>query len=250
MIDHSLRRPDELLSDIVEIVETARTLPMSSSCVLPRERLLDLLDGLREALPGELSQARHVLGSRDAMLQSAHDEATHARDSATAQADALLSDATHRSQSMVADATAEAQRILESAQAEHARLVSDTAVHQASAAAAAQMRSAAEDYFALTQTEADQYAADARTEAEQWAYATCQDAERYAAKLSRDAEDYADRTLADMVATLERATATAEQGRAALAQRRIKPQAPAEADPAVLDTGPIERLDREQPISA
>lgn len=250
MIDHSLRRPDELLSELVEIVETARTMPMSSSCILPRERMLDLLDGLREALPGELGEARQVLGSRDSMLQSAHDEATHARDSAIAQADALLSDATHRSQTMVADATDEAARLLESARTEHARLVSATTVHQASAEAAAQMRGAAEEYFAVTQGEADQYAADARTEAERWAYATCQDAERYAAKLSRDAEDYADRTLAEMVATLERVTATAEQGRAALAARRAKPQPEPAADPASFDTGPIERLDREQPISA
>ena len=48
MTDEALRRTDELLSELIEIVETARALPMSTSCVLPRERVLDLLDELRE----------------------------------------------------------------------------------------------------------------------------------------------------------------------------------------------------------
>ena len=93
MIDQSLRRPDELLSDSSRSSRPRGRCPCPPPACCPRERMLDLLDGLREALPGELGEARQVLGSRDAMLQSAHDEATHARDSATAQADALLSDA-------------------------------------------------------------------------------------------------------------------------------------------------------------
>ena len=59
--DESLRRADELLSDLIETVETARAVPMSSSCVLPRERLLDLLDELREVLPPEMDEARTVI---------------------------------------------------------------------------------------------------------------------------------------------------------------------------------------------
>ena len=60
-MDRSLRRVDELLTELVELVETARTLPMSSSCVVPRERLLDLLDELREVVPSAVENARHVL---------------------------------------------------------------------------------------------------------------------------------------------------------------------------------------------
>src|SRR5437764_1232987 len=46
------------MTELIEIVETARALPMSTSCVLPRERVLDLLDELREVLPPEMDEAR------------------------------------------------------------------------------------------------------------------------------------------------------------------------------------------------
>ena len=46
------------------------------------------------------------------------------------------------------------------------------------------------------------------------------EAERYATKLTADAEDYAERTLDELASVLHRSAQTAEQGRAALAQRR------------------------------
>ena len=65
MTDQALRRVDELLTELVELVETARTVPMSSSCVVPREHVLDLLDDLREVLPPEMVEARALLAQRD-----------------------------------------------------------------------------------------------------------------------------------------------------------------------------------------
>ncbi|MFN2518096.1 MAG: DivIVA domain-containing protein, partial [Jatrophihabitantaceae bacterium] len=98
MTDQSLRRTDELLSELVELVETARTVPMSSSCVLPRERVLDLLDELRETMPPEMDQARRVIANRDAMLHDAHEESTSARERATAEATVLVADAQQRAE--------------------------------------------------------------------------------------------------------------------------------------------------------
>ena len=71
MTDHTLARADEVLTELVELIETARTLPMSSSCVVPRERTLDLLDALREVLPPELAEARRVVAQRDRTLSEA-----------------------------------------------------------------------------------------------------------------------------------------------------------------------------------
>ena len=82
MTDQSLRRADELLTELVEQVETARALPMSSSCVLPRERMLDLLDELREVLPPEIDEARRVIANRDSLLHDAYAEATSVREKA------------------------------------------------------------------------------------------------------------------------------------------------------------------------
>src|SRR5580704_969955 len=71
MTDQGLRRVDELLTELVETVETARAVPMSSSCVVPREDLLDLLDDLREVLPPEMDEARKLAAQRDTVLRDA-----------------------------------------------------------------------------------------------------------------------------------------------------------------------------------
>jgi cell division septum initiation protein DivIVA len=73
--DTSLRRADELLTQLVELVETARAIPMSGSCVVPREHTLDLLDDLREVLPLEIVEARRVVAERAALLAEARSEA-------------------------------------------------------------------------------------------------------------------------------------------------------------------------------
>src|SRR4051794_1250004 len=94
--DESLRRTDELLSELIDLVETAQALPMSSSCVLPRERVLDLLDELREVLPPEMDAARTVIARRDKMLQEGYETAAATRERAVLDADAVLADAAHR----------------------------------------------------------------------------------------------------------------------------------------------------------
>jgi cell division septum initiation protein DivIVA len=224
MTDQSLRRADELLSELVELVETARTLPMSSSCVVPRERVLDLLDELRETMPPEIDQARRLIANRDAVLHEARQAADQARGRATGEADAILADANHRAEQLTRDAEVRAHEIVEAGRSEHGQLVSATGVHQAAAEAAAALRA-----------QVTRYDAELRAAAEQYAQSTRSDAERYAARLSGDAEDYADRTLAELASTLQRAAATAEQGRAALASRHPRERSEDEPDPPVSD---------------
>ena len=79
MADATRARTDKLLNELVEVVETARTVPMSASCVVPREHVLDLLDALREALPPELDAAHRVLARRDALLAEAAESAARTR---------------------------------------------------------------------------------------------------------------------------------------------------------------------------
>jgi cell division septum initiation protein DivIVA len=230
MTDQSLRRADELLVELVELVETARTLPMSSSCVLPRERVLDLLDELRETMPPEMDQARRLIATRDAMLHEAHEGAAATREQAVGAAHAILADANQRADELARDADVRAHEIVEAGRAEHARLVSATGVHQAAAEAAAAQRAEAKQFDAETRAAAERYDADLRADAEQYAHATRGAADQYAAKLTGDAEEYADQTLAELASTLQRAAATAEQGRTALAQRRGPAGPPNESD--------------------
>jgi cell division septum initiation protein DivIVA len=218
--DEALRHADELLTELIEAVETARALPMSASCVLPRERLLDLLDELREVLPPEMDEARTVIATRDRLLKDAYEAAAESRARAVTEADTLQADAQHHAEQVIAAAEEQAADVLRTAHEEHANLVASTTVHQAAAAAAAALRADAEAYQAKVTSDAQDYAARQRAEADRYAADARADAERYATKLTADSEDYADRTLDELAAILHKAASTAEQGQAALRQRR------------------------------
>jgi cell division septum initiation protein DivIVA len=220
MADEALRRADELLSELIELTETARAVPMSASCVLPRERVLDLLDELREVLPPEMDEARTVIATRDRVLKDAYEEAAATRARAVEEADTVLDDARHRAEQIGSDADQRADEVLQAAAQEHARLVSTTAVHQAAAAAATALREDAERYQAHVTAEAQAYDTQVRAEADRYAHDARAEAERYATKLTADADEYADRTLDELAGVLSKAASTAEQGRAALRQRR------------------------------
>lgn len=220
MHDEGLRASDELLSELIELVETARALPMSASCVVPRERVLDLLDELREVLPSEIDEARTILARREKLLQDAYQNSADTRERAVADADAVLADARHQCEQLVAAAQDEAAEAIAAARAEHGRLVAATTVHQAAAQAAAALREDAEAYQRQLTAEANQYDDRVRADADRYSHDARVEAERYATKLTADAEDYAERTLDELSAVLHRAAQTAEQGRTTLAQRR------------------------------
>jgi cell division septum initiation protein DivIVA len=220
MTDEALRHADQLLTELTELVETARALPMSASCVLPHERVLDLLDELREVLPPEMDEARTLIATRERLLKDAYEAAAETRATAVAEADTVLADARHRAEQLGAEADERAARLLTEAHDEHARLVAATTVHQAAAAAAAALRADAESYQAQVSAEAQEYDERVRAEADRFAHDARAEAERYATKLTADAEDYAERTLDELSAVLHKAAGTAEQGKAALRQRR------------------------------
>lgn len=86
------------IAEIVALVDSARTMPMSSTAMVNKQQLLALLDEVREGLPANLTAAEAVLGQREALLL---------------------------------EARGNAERLLANAQAEQARLVADHAVTQA-----------------------------------------------------------------------------------------------------------------------
>jgi vacuolar-type H+-ATPase subunit H len=220
--DATLRRADELLAEMIELVETARNLPMSASCVLPRERMLDLLDELRDVLPPELDESRKVVAARDSLLHNAFTDASETRQRAAADADTIIADAEHRAAQTIAAADERAQDIVADAEAEQARLVAASTVHQAAAAASERLRAEAESYRDAVCGEADEYDRRVRLDADRYAREARAEAERYATKLTADADTYAENTLDELAATLRKAAATADQGRFALSERRSR----------------------------
>ncbi|MFF3696224.1 cell division initiation protein [Streptomyces sp. NPDC002221] len=101
------------LDEIVEVVGSARSMPMSASCVVNRADLLAMLEEVREALPGSLAQAQELIGGREQMVEQARQEAERIIESAHAQRGTLISDTAVARQSQD-----EADRILDEARRE------------------------------------------------------------------------------------------------------------------------------------
>ncbi|GGN76242.1 hypothetical protein GCM10011579_057110 [Streptomyces albiflavescens] len=110
------------LDEIVSTVGSARSLPMSASCVVNRAELLSMLEEVRQALPGSLAQAEELIGGREEMVEQARQEAERIIQSAHAERGSLISDTevARRSQN-------EADRILSEArkEAEEIRVEAD-----------------------------------------------------------------------------------------------------------------------------
>ncbi|WP_405488423.1 cell division initiation protein [Streptomyces sp. NBC_00096] len=105
------------LDEIVAAVGSARSMPMSASCVINRAELLALLEEVRGALPGSLAQAQELIGGREQMVEEARREADRIIESAHAQRGSLISDTevARRSQDeadrILADARREADEV-------------------------------------------------------------------------------------------------------------------------------------------
>ncbi|MFI8960600.1 ATP synthase F0 subunit B [Streptomyces sp. NPDC053493] len=108
------------LDEIVTTVQSARSMPMSASCVINRAELLALLDEVREALPGSLAQARELLGGREQMVEQARQEAERIIEAAHAERGSLISDTqvARQSQDEADRILAEARREAEEIRAE------------------------------------------------------------------------------------------------------------------------------------
>ncbi|KAA0922350.1 MULTISPECIES: cell division initiation protein [Streptomyces] len=108
------------LDEIVSAVGSARSMPMSASCVVNRAELLSMLEEVRQALPGSLAQAQELIGDREQMVEQARLEAERIVQSAHAERGSLISDTevARRSQNEADRILAEARREAEEVRAE------------------------------------------------------------------------------------------------------------------------------------
>jgi len=210
----------ENLDELVSVVETARGVLVSGSCVVPRGHVLDLLDDLREALPEEMEQAHAILEQRTDMLVTAEDSARRMVEEARVEAATLRAEAHDdaeqglalargQSESTVAAARIESQALAQQGRAdyeravtagkrEHDRLVSETEVHQAARADAEQLLA----------------------EANHTASATLSEASERADRVRAEADVYVETKLAEFAATLTRTLRSVEAGRGKLRERQ------------------------------
>lgn len=108
------------LDEIVSSVSSARSMPMSASCVVNRADLLAMLEEVRAALPGSLAQAQELIGDREHMVEQARQEADRIIRTAHEERGSLISDTevARRSQNEADRILAEARKEAEDVRAE------------------------------------------------------------------------------------------------------------------------------------
>ncbi len=206
----------ETVDELTTVIENARSVPMSSSCMVPRDHLLDLLDDLRESLPEDVQAAGAIVEQRTEILQQAQAEAERLTGRTRGESDQLLSSARHSREEILGTARRQRDELLAQAQTDADEIIL-AAEHQAERLLAEGRRQRdlliaegqAEHERLLTETEVYQTAVSrsdelgAQTAAE-------------VALMRAEVDEYVDSRLADFGTTLERMLRSVEKARTAL----------------------------------
>lgn len=83
---------DARVAELRELVDSARSMPMSASVMVNRAELLDLLAGLEQAIDAALAKANEVVATRDDLVARGEEEAAEIVRRAQAERDKLVSD--------------------------------------------------------------------------------------------------------------------------------------------------------------
>jgi vacuolar-type H+-ATPase subunit H len=108
--------------DLIQIVASAKSMPLSSSVLLSREEMIALLEEARALLPDELLEARQLLRDRDELLDIAQRKARGLVDDAQAEAARMVEstqivrEANFRADQIVTDAQTRARNIIHEAE--------------------------------------------------------------------------------------------------------------------------------------
>jgi hypothetical protein len=102
---------EELILQVRDHIETARSVPMSASVMVNRDELVTLLEDAVAALPEEIRQARWLLKEREEFLAKARREAEDIIDAGRQQAQRMV-----EKTEVVREATLHARRIVDDAE--------------------------------------------------------------------------------------------------------------------------------------
>jgi len=206
----------ETVDELTTVIENARSVPMSGSCMVPRDHLLDLLDDLRESLPEDVQAAGAIVEQRTEILQQAQAEAERLTGrtrteteqllaTAHRQRDDLLGTARRQRDDLLTRAQAEAERLLADAEAEAEAIIADGRAHREALIAEA----VAEHERLITETEVYRGAV---ARADELGAQTATDV----ARMRAEVDQYVDSRLADFGTTLERMLHSVEAARSTL----------------------------------
>lgn len=197
-----------VLDHLIEMISSARVLPLSASIVVNQAELLELLHSAKDALPADLVAADGIVADATAVLDRADLEAEQILSDANAEA-TKLREYTQQ------ETTAQRQEAEQYSQATHEK--ADVAAKSKVEAASRQ----AEKIIADAQAEAERLVASEKIvhEAQERAAQTVQAADARARQLAAGADNYCDEKLNELENLLAQISKQARGGRAALAKR-------------------------------
>ena len=195
----------EIIDDLYSMVSEAWGVPLGNEkCIVERDKLLNLLDEIKDKLPSELAQARRLVETRNEFISNAKHEAENIRHQAEERARVLVSE----------------QEVVRVAEARSSEMLASTEQK------VNQLRQAASSFCAQALQETEQAIAEARQTSEQAIAAAVQTAQQAIAAAVQQTDAQLRTALQNVQNT--RAGVTNAFG-AAEARQRAQAQAAAQA---------------------
>ena len=146
----------EIIDDLYSMVSEAWGVPLGNEkCIVERDKLLNLLDEIKDKLPSELSEARRLVQTRNEFITNAKHEAENIRHQAEERARVLVSE----------------QEVVRVAEARSSEMMASTEQK------VSQLRQAASQFCAKALQDTEQAIAEARQTSEQAIAAAMQSAQ-------------------------------------------------------------------------
>jgi len=107
----------QLIDRLEELFNESKSIPLTRNVMVDEDRMLDIIDQMRIAIPEEVKKAQQLLGQRDRVLAQAQEEANRTLEIARQKADQMVTkdmvtqEAMRRSEQILAQARAEGEGI-------------------------------------------------------------------------------------------------------------------------------------------
>ena len=107
----------QLIDRLEELFNESKSIPLTRNVMVDEDRMLDIIDQMRIAIPEEVKKAQQLLGQRDRVLAQAQEEANRTLELARQKADQLvgkdmvMQEGQRRADQIIVQARAEADTI-------------------------------------------------------------------------------------------------------------------------------------------
>jgi F0F1-type ATP synthase membrane subunit b/b' len=107
----------QLIDRLEELFNESKAIPLTRNVMVDEDRMLDIIDQMRIAIPEEVKKAQQLLGQRDRVLAQAQEEANRTLEIARQKSDQLvgkdvvMQEAQRRADQILTQARAEAEGI-------------------------------------------------------------------------------------------------------------------------------------------